>query len=90
MVTARVTVPSRYDARRPTVSATMPVGTSKTHHADGEEGVGRERLEVGEPGVEQEDRVDPPDERRGQRVAEQEHQVDPLDGGRAWARPPLR
>ena len=30
MVTVSVTVPSRYDARRPTVSATMPVGTSKT------------------------------------------------------------
>ena len=29
MVTVRVTVPSRYEARRPTVSATMPVGTSK-------------------------------------------------------------
>jgi hypothetical protein len=26
--TASVTVPSRYDARRPTVSATIPVGTS--------------------------------------------------------------
>jgi hypothetical protein len=30
VVTVSVTVPSRYDARRPTVSATMPVGTSKT------------------------------------------------------------
>ena len=29
-MTVRVIVPSRYDARRPTVSATMPVGTSKT------------------------------------------------------------
>jgi hypothetical protein len=29
VVTARVTVPSRYDARRPTVSATTPVGISK-------------------------------------------------------------
>ena len=28
--TLRVTVPSRYDARRPTVSATMPVGTSNS------------------------------------------------------------
>jgi len=26
---ARVKVPARYEARRPTVSATMPVGTSK-------------------------------------------------------------
>ncbi len=25
-----MTVPSRYDARRPTVSATIPVGTSKS------------------------------------------------------------
>ena len=30
VVTVSVTVPSRYEARRPTVSATMPVGTSKT------------------------------------------------------------
>ncbi len=29
VVTASVTVPSRYDARRPTVSATTPVGISK-------------------------------------------------------------
>ena len=72
VVAASVTVPSRYDTRRPIVSATIPVGTSKMTMPDGEEGVGRERLEVREPGVEQEDRVDPPDERRRQRVAEQE------------------
>jgi hypothetical protein len=30
VVTARVTVPSRYDARRPQESATMPVGTSNS------------------------------------------------------------
>ncbi len=29
MVTASVTVPSRYEARRPSVSATTPVGISK-------------------------------------------------------------
>ena len=29
VVTASVTVPSRYEARRPTVSATTPVGISK-------------------------------------------------------------
>ena len=42
------------------------------HHPAREEGVGRERLHVREPRVEQEDRVDPPDERRRQRVAEEE------------------
>ena len=56
-------------------------GHLEEDHPDGEERVGRERLEVGEPGIEQEDRVDPPDERRGQRVPEQEHEIDPLDGG---------
>jgi hypothetical protein len=30
VVAVSVTVPSRYEARRPTVSATIPVGTSKT------------------------------------------------------------
>ena len=55
------------------------------HHPGGEERVGRERLEVREPGVEQEDRVDPPDQRRGQRVPEQEHEVRPHDRGRRSA-----
>ena len=49
------------------------------HHPGGEEGVGRERLGVREPGVEQEDRVDPPDERRRQRVAQHQDQVRPHD-----------
>ena len=38
-------------------------------HASGEERVRGERLEVGQAGVEQEERVDAPDERRGERVA---------------------
>ena len=49
-------------------------------HAGGEEGVGGEGLEVVEARVEQEDRVDPPDERGGERVAQQQHVVDALDG----------
>ena len=49
------------------------------HHAGGEERVGRERLEVREPGVEQEDRVDAPDQRRRERVPEQQHEVRALD-----------
>ena len=54
------------------------------HHPRGEEGVGGERLQVREPGVEQEDRVDPPDQRRRQRVPEQEQAVGALDD--AWSR----
>jgi hypothetical protein len=54
------------------------------HHPGGEEGVRRERFQVREPGIEQEDRVDPPDQRRRQRVAEQQRQVGALyrAGGR--------
>ena len=47
-----------------------------------EERVRRERLEVGEAGIEQEDRVDAPDERRCQGRQQDEQQVDPLDVGR--------
>ena len=49
------------------------------HHAGREERVGRERLEVREARVEQEDRVDAPDERRRQRVPEQQDEVGALD-----------
>ena len=72
-------VPSRYDARRPTVSATMPVGISKIDHAEREEGVRGERLEVGEAGIQQEEGVDAPDERRRERVAEHQDQIGALD-----------
>ena len=50
------------------------------HHPGREERVCRERLQVGEPRVEKEDRVDPPDERRRQRVPEQEQKVGALYG----------
>ena len=49
------------------------------HHAGGEEGVGGERLEVAEAGVQQEEGVDPPDERGRQGVAQHEGEVDALD-----------
>ena len=49
------------------------------HHAGREEGVGGERLQVAEPGVEQEERVDSPDERGGQRVAEHQHEIRALN-----------
>ena len=76
---ASVSVPSRYEMRRPQVSATTPVGTLEEDHAGREERVRRERLEVAQPRVEQEERVDPPDERGRERVAEHQRQVGPLD-----------
>ena len=51
------------------------------HHAGGEERVGRERLEVVQAGIEQEDRVDPPDQRRREGVAEHQRVVRAFDGG---------
>jgi hypothetical protein len=51
-------------------------------HAGRERRVRGERLEVREPGVEQQHRVDAPDERRGERVAQLEQQVRALDGSR--------
>ena len=49
------------------------------HHPGREERVGRERLQVREARVEQEERIDAPDERRGQGVPEQQRQVCALD-----------
>jgi len=48
--------------------------------ADREEGVHREGLRVVEPGIEEEERVDAPDERGGQRREERQDEVGPLDG----------
>ena len=49
------------------------------HHAGAERGVRAERSEVAESRVEQEQRVDPPDEGRGEGVEEGQQQIDPLD-----------
>ena len=49
------------------------------HHAGGEERVGGKRLGVAQPGIEQEQRVDAPDERRRERVEQQQEQVDVLN-----------
>ena len=42
------------------------------HQTGGEERVGRKRLRIAQPRVEQEQRVDAPDERSGQRVQQQQ------------------
>ncbi len=52
------------------------------NHPGGEEGIGRERLEVREACVQQEDGVDSPDQRRCERVAEQKQEVGPLNRAR--------
>ena len=62
-----VAAPSRNEKRRPRVSATTPVGTSKITCPTREEGVRGEGLGVAEARVEQEERVDAPDERRRER-----------------------
>ena len=49
-------------------------------HADAEERVGREGLRVAQAGVEQEERVDAPDERGGQRRQQRQDEVDALNG----------
>ena len=49
------------------------------HHAGREERVGGKGLEVAQARVEKEQRVDPPDERGGERVAEHQRQVCALD-----------
>ena len=48
--------------------------------AEAEERVGGECLGVAQPGIEQEERVDAPDERRGKRRQQRQDEVDPLDG----------
>ena len=80
VVTARVTVPSRYEPAAPTVRDD-PCRHLEQDHAGGEEGVRGEGLEVRQPGVEQEDRVDPPDQRRRERVPEHQDVVGARDGG---------
>ena len=57
-------------------------GHLEDHLADREEGVGRERLRVAQARVEQEDRVDAPDERRGQRRQERQDEIRALDRAR--------
>ena len=49
------------------------------HLADREEGVGGEGLGVVQPGVEQEDRVDAPDERRREGREQRQDEIGPLD-----------
>ena len=49
------------------------------HLPEGEEGVGRECLRVVQAGVEQEERVDAPDERGRERVQQRQQQVGSLD-----------
>jgi hypothetical protein len=49
------------------------------HHASGEEGVSGKCLEVAQTGVEKEERVDAPDERGREGVAEDQGQIDALD-----------
>ncbi len=61
-------------------------GNLEDHHPDGEEGVGGERLGVVEPGIEQEERVDAPDERGSQGRQQRQQQVDALDMRRGGAR----
>ena len=56
-------------------------GHLEDHHAGGEEGVGGERLCVAQAGVEQEERVDAPDERGRERMEEEQQQVDALNPG---------
>ena len=48
--------------------------------AEAEERVGGEGLGVAQPGVEQEERVDAPDERGGKGREQRQDEVDPLDG----------
>ena len=62
----------------------------ESDHPGGEECVRRERLQVAQPGVQQEERVDAPDERRGERVPEHERQVDALDASRERIHRPRR
>jgi len=83
VVTDNVTVPSKYDALRPTVSATTPGRNLENHHTHGEKRVGGERLEVSEPSIEQKQGIDAPDERRCQGIAEHQRQVHPLNPPRA-------
>ena len=71
--------PSRNEKRRPRVSATTPVGTSKITWPTREERVRGECLGVAQAGVEQEERVDAPDERRRERREQRQHQVGSLD-----------
>ena len=56
-------------------------GHLEDDHADGEERIRREGLGVVEAGVEQEQRVDAPDEGGGQRREHRQQQVDALDVG---------
>ena len=56
-------------------------GRDLEHHLpDREERVGRERLVLSRPGVEQEEGVDAPDERRGERGQQGQDEVGALDG----------
>ena len=71
-------MPSRYESRRPRTSATTPGWHLEEYEPGGEEGVRSKCLRVGEPGVEQEERVDPPDERRCQRVKQEQQEIDAL------------
>ena len=74
-----VAAPSMNEKRRPLRVGDHAGGNLEDDHADGEEGVGREGLGVVEPGVQQEERVDAPDERGSQRRQQRQQQVDTLD-----------
>ena len=62
-----VMLPIMNDALRPIVSATTPVGTSKIDLADRERRVHEHHLEDVEPRLHEEERIDAPDERCGER-----------------------
>ena len=70
--------PAGTKRRRPRTSAITPVGISKSTSPAVKHAVAGERLGVAQAGVEQEQRVDAPDERRGQGVKQQQDQIDAL------------
>ena len=68
-------------------------GDLEQHHPRREEGIGGEGLGVRQPGVQQEDGVDAPDDRRGEGADQGQRQVGPLDapgGSFPWVRQPCR
>ena len=81
-----VAAPSRNENRRPRVSATTPVGTSNSTWPTVKNALAANACGVVEPGVEQEQRVDAPDERRRQGREQGQDQVGPLDRLR-WGSP---
>ena len=74
-----VPAPSRNEKRRPAGVGDDAGRDLEDDLAEGEEGVGREGLRVVEAGVEQEERVDAPDERRRERREQGQEQIVALD-----------